>query len=1520
MPAHIEDWETRLGSDPWRNAIRKECNDARAEGFPRGEFQPSRELTPSSVDMTKPLDYECLISGTNPVAASYLVAQAGRLFIVGPTKAAATRLHYLGSSLPRHLQIVLLSWEREHWNGLERLVADYLPPSGERSVTIWTSCWIWEEVARSFQPGSRCADRLQNMDYLVARGDEALELNRAGQIMAFERNGSWNLTCGVTLDLSYTFHRSPLLRARFCCNNERLSIDPGLFSAAARNLERVRQILDRMQAIRSQYPDTMRLLGEIRQDIKQPADQFGPGWKYRRSMGFASSVDMTPPSEIERFSINRTRPLSSNRPAASQGDTNSKASVTDELVVLLMCGGLMNQLGRNLINPSHPLDIRASNSSGKETIRSMSILEWRLRQANSWHAKHRDKDRNIKLQVVVLTTSETEDYVNDTVHRLQSELEALELTPAAAQLIPGIQEVDGRKQIATFQDGGWILHTRGHMDALRLLVDRAEQFSDRKQALILAFNNLGEVFDRETTVERLKEFRHDAGDLRVELFKYSRNPEDYDKRWSQLSWTDQFERPRLEKESYSPASERTEPSGEDGALFYSSLTWYVNLSGLWEKSKTVDWFNELEFELCEGTRGVLMPRQDIDFISHSERFHTSGLNSSSDGATDSLYAHSRYLGVRTMDHVRHHEFIKKFEKVGTWRQPGRGDSQSRSRDPHVDLDEPIWELVPQIQQYPWGGYDIATFKGTAPSLIAETWEVSTYPHVQSSVAANPEINIPLNDALEGGYDAILKYVDCHTALSVQVHPSSLVARTLAQDGHPVRDKQGKDETFFVLDTAPGRDFHLLLGFDREKLAPLADAVRLILAQNEYASQSDEDTWEEASASFTDVLAGEFLGTINRYLEESTPLREKVSRSDILKAQDFIRCCMQFHVKQIHSRLSGNEFRFAGVAVIGLLHALHKHFTLRMSESPNKAMYRESMRKLFGGDLQERATTEEIDAHPILRLFGRIKVEKNSVIRIPAGTIHSLQGGGNRFIEIGHASDNTFRILDFGREPDGAREIHYFQAACSLNSFAFFDEHSVRRLVEPSTETPYFVDCHRLMRYQLWRPQDTQSDLTALHDLSFLMNPDGKITITAYGAEQAPHRREVDRMRTVAIRQTAQKVVVEPQQADNRIIHFNCRKPAAPLICLCPAAVSWESGIWRDEISKTFRRDALKHERQQSKSNLSDLINALTSGFTGLSTDEDLRVAVAWPGYVSYSAERGRQLYSSSFREESKVELESEIVEKWPRAHVTVLSDFQFSVLGELAHPMGRLSAEKPGMLINIGSGICVSFYHPKFHGEMDRIFRDDWLTVCSGVGRWLFMDEPSRRWHVGPEVEAGEDPIPIDELVFGEPGGKSPTSIRASSWFSAEAIVRRWRKGKTAPANPEERLLKIGKNAKKGATEFVITLADDLASVVFEVAQMLVRHHELSAGLSDEDYQLIANECPRNIVLTGFVGRFLGRSSTRQGTDLLTAILQQRLDELFTGSHHEVNRSDIPSVAERETYGALYFLDVRKSGNADTCE
>ncbi len=125
-------------------------------------------------------------------------------------------------------------------------------------------------------------------------------------------------------------------------------------------------------------------------------------------------------------------------------------------------------------------------------------------------------------------------------------------------------------------------------------------------------------------------------------------------------------------------------------------------------------------------------------------------------------------------------------------------------------------FTPVLKDYIWGGRNLETLFGRAlpTGNIAESWEIAAHPDGVTVIANGRFANTPLTDLhTQLGLDLIgahnqwaqerhkfpllIKLLDAHTNLSVQVHPDDDYA--LAHEGNEL----GKTEMWVVLHATPG---------------------------------------------------------------------------------------------------------------------------------------------------------------------------------------------------------------------------------------------------------------------------------------------------------------------------------------------------------------------------------------------------------------------------------------------------------------------------------------------------------------------------------------------------------------------------------------------------------------------------------------------------------------------------------------------------------------------------------------------
>lgn len=208
------------------------------------------------------------------------------------------------------------------------------------------------------------------------------------------------------------------------------------------------------------------------------------------------------------------------------------------------------------------------------------------------------------------------------------------------------------------------------------------------------------------------------------------------------------------------------------------------------------------------------------------------------------------------------------------------------------------EFVPILKRRRWGGRRLGTVLGKPigdGDDWGESWEIADHGEDQSRVADGPYKGRPLNQLLAeqgtellgrhqglGQFPLLVKYLDAHDRLSVQVHPDDDLARRFNPEEY------GKTEAWVVLQAEPGGCVYAGLkeGIDRNRLN---DAL---------AAGSVEDCLHRVDVQLGDCL---YLpaGTVHA-LGEGLLLAEIQQSSDLtFRLYDWGRLDQTGHPRPLH---------------------------------------------------------------------------------------------------------------------------------------------------------------------------------------------------------------------------------------------------------------------------------------------------------------------------------------------------------------------------------------------------------------------------------------------------------------------------------------------------------------------------------------------------------------------------------------------------------------------------------------------
>lgn len=158
----------------------------------------------------------------------------------------------------------------------------------------------------------------------------------------------------------------------------------------------------------------------------------------------------------------------------------------------------------------------------------------------------------------------------------------------------------------------------------------------------------------------------------------------------------------------------------------------------------------------------------------------------------------------------------------------------------------MFKFEPLLKQTLWGGDKIIPFKhlNTKMEQVGESWEISGVKDFETIVANGPDKGKSLNqlvsemkDQLVGKenyerfgdeFPLLVKFIDAHQDLSIQVHPSDEVA-------HRQGKSHGKTEMWYALPSTPG--------------AMLYNGLKQQITPEQYKQMVENDTITDALACY-----------------------------------------------------------------------------------------------------------------------------------------------------------------------------------------------------------------------------------------------------------------------------------------------------------------------------------------------------------------------------------------------------------------------------------------------------------------------------------------------------------------------------------------------------------------------------------------------------------------------------------------------------------------------------------------------
>lgn len=348
-------------------------------------------------------------------------------------------------------------------------------------------------------------------------------------------------------------------------------------------------------------------------------------------------------------------------------------------------------------------------------------------------------------------------------------------------------------------------------------------------------------------------------------------------------------------------------------------------------------------------------------------------------------------------------------------------------------DSKINRLIPLIPVYYnalWGGHEIPFRKNrdnTVFSVVSESHEGSFYaggmmqlkiPGKKSPVSP---CDIPHFNDENNRPNVMAKFLDVQNWLSIQVHPDLSfieLLNDLKSHDEKIKDKEGKEERFVIICN------------DKYKPDPGEKGNFVIGVQNNWASLCTHRLFVKGELCGKTVGSKVFRNSeslITRFFEKIGKIESITEKLKSEIASEFKNNIVRdlLDVIVIRNKYEAISSKTTSlITMIGVIEAIRK-----------------IIKDSAEGDNSKNAANLLNDPVFWNRIFYRIdnrSLKEGNVIEVPSGMIHAA-GPGLLLLEGSQDSDNTFRILDTGRESkNNYRETHYKLAALSVSEDNFVE--------------------------------------------------------------------------------------------------------------------------------------------------------------------------------------------------------------------------------------------------------------------------------------------------------------------------------------------------------------------------------------------------------------------------------------------------------------------------------------------------
>ena len=1020
---------------------------------------------------------------------------------------------------------------------------------------------------------------------------------------------------------------------------------------------------------------------------------------------------------------------SNDEPKLNEG---SKKNIWSTIAVAIQCG--VSPIGREAVRPSRPIEIKPKKD---ETSLIMPILGWRLRQLAQIKG---DLKLEKPIPVLLMVSYQTREEVIKVLKEMydQDNNKLLEWNPWEQPLsmldlkVYLLQQPLVRpKQAAKHKPGELVL--RGHLDLVYLALHWQEGIRETDEEMCRSYlvsfphNNLGKVLNADAIAQNVADFSKKRSSVGVEVFEELKITERCGYRHSDRLW----------KRDYTDHNYANYKKFiiECDKYWASSHTWYFDLDNpsINKKSLVPFWIDSTP------------ERQDLELLTHIPDLGVCYFEYYRSDSNQTV-PHPRFVVAYSEREVQTSRVSKIIEQQET------GILPDRLYD--ANLQKRLLLLVePYINKNVWGGTELARIKGlNDEQWIGETWEVSTHPAGPAKVRYS-EKSVPMSMVLGSNYEIMLKFLDCEDQLSVQVHPpQAAINRLRKRDEEKGILSEGadiqKEESFFVRQPSD-QSFHLILGFEHKEMEPIAKQLRPILYEATAKSMDKSEITTKIASELKHAYAKTFDSNGSDKSDEEKQARKAAAafiRNEDWGSNENLQEAIAFHLENAEQpgEIPNLANIFAGIGLIHLLRLLVD--AIRDDCEHGFEKYGQHWFKSF------------TSSNPLLTYFHTVKAEPSMFLRVPPGVVHAWQGGGNIVMEASNRSDQTYRILDFGRElsETTSREMHYEKAMFSLSEESFLSSDSLYHLGARKADVGDLQDNFHanlnLKRISGPPRDDEYSDSkiqwaigSTIHevppdgtdkDWMFLMNIDGPMEVTA--VDEHVERREhlsVPALRTVMVKSSAD-VYVAPSHPNERVLLLSHRVSSSlkTSLLISLGATKIEVAMKKQGETPPTRYITAKPEEiaraYQNVDSLFELVGNLFEPLLGDGNDLDsnsTRVGVAWPGPVY-----GDRLISSLLEGMGREEMErNDVIERLKSrvpemvnirdCNFIIENDAAIIVKAEQRHRVGGLLGVTRGMILNCGSGLCAGFSNDAWEKD-ENSHVADYSAAASAIGRWLWID------------------------------------------------------------------------------------------------------------------------------------------------------------------------------------------------------